>query len=514
MGNGDRGSAGPDITGAIERGNYQQLQVLLSERAYESSVLCEPLAIAAKQGDCAALRLLLESGADPNLACDKFDPPLLLAIAEDHTEAALILLAAGADPGAHAGTPFLKYFLSALQEAAARGSKQVVEMLLDRGADPEEWDIMGHGQPLFQAAFNGHDEVARLIYDHITLSRERQRRKYFEDHGFALLPERMTRPELVLAGSQDLADREDLMRRVAVAEPRTASDLPFTVFDGWVKQLDRERMSVVLLEALDTLFPLFAILGSPPPKALPRLLHKGSREGDNHIRFARERRFAGDHLLPRGRYYSLCDSSGNDDKTICNELFAYRDVRASDEITLIDTSCFTDREMLVSPPPLSEPSIYVVMRPGTGGINSFLHRAGLGQKESVFFFPVRVEHRRLDRVIDLRQPATQSWFTRFFSDFVDDISEWSKTEQQGLRWWPNRPALSYFQQILPSLLTQELGGNAFTRGVGSWLRRSDVEAFIYPSARSDVSLTVANGVALAPAVGIWSTFAEQSTLSR
>ena len=70
--------------------------------------------------------------------------------------------------------------------------------------------------------------------------------------------------------------------------------------------------------------------------------------------------------MPRGRYYSLCDSSGNDDKTLANELFAYRDTRQSDEIAIIDPSYPGDREALQQYGHPTEALIFVAMRPGAG----------------------------------------------------------------------------------------------------------------------------------------------------
>jgi len=257
-------------------------------------------------------------------------------------------------------------------------------------------------------------------------------------------------------------------------------------------------MDVFRLEALDAFFPVFTAFDRPRPEQLPNLPEPDGRETTGRvIRLSRERRFAGDHLLPRGCYYTLCSESGDDDKALCNELFAYRDVRQSGRIDLCDPSYPPDKKT-VQPPwdNPTEPLLYVSISLAPRGADSFLYRAGLARKTQAqtFLFPLRVVHVQLDKVIDLRQPATQSWFVDFFSEFVDDISEWTKTGQRHLRWWPNRPRLERFDQILPSLLTQELGGNAFTKAVGSWLRRAGAEALIYPSARTDASLALSNGI--------------------
>ena len=67
------------------------------------------------------------------------------------------LLELGTDPDRQVG------YGSALAHAARGGHRQVVELLLESGADIEG----GQGlSPLACAAFNGHDEIVRLLVDH------------------------------------------------------------------------------------------------------------------------------------------------------------------------------------------------------------------------------------------------------------------------------------------------------------------------------------------------------------
>jgi ankyrin repeat protein len=55
----------------------------------------------------------------------------------------------------------------ALWNAAARGHMEIVELLLERGADPNlpEEGIAPHGRALYAAVYNGHFEIAKLLLE-------------------------------------------------------------------------------------------------------------------------------------------------------------------------------------------------------------------------------------------------------------------------------------------------------------------------------------------------------------
>ena len=66
---------------------------------------------------------------------------------------------------------YVTYYIGSgapLKNAAARGHLEVVELLLERGADPNlpEEGIAPHGHALYSAVYNGHHEIARLLLEH------------------------------------------------------------------------------------------------------------------------------------------------------------------------------------------------------------------------------------------------------------------------------------------------------------------------------------------------------------
>jgi ankyrin repeat protein len=113
-----------------------------------------PLMYAAMYGDGETLRLLLDSGADPDVANDAGATALMWAVSDEVKVA--LLLEYGADPGASASTG-----QTALTIAAARfGSSRIVKLLLDYGANPS----VG-GRTLVQAANAGDPDVFRMLVE-------------------------------------------------------------------------------------------------------------------------------------------------------------------------------------------------------------------------------------------------------------------------------------------------------------------------------------------------------------
>jgi ankyrin repeat protein len=124
-----------------------------------------PFLRAALSGDVAAMRLLLEHGADPNLPTQAGTTPLMAAagvnwvVAQTYTESNSSLLEAidicfehGADVNATNSMG-----LTALLGAANRGSNEIIEKLVERGArldvkDKEGRDALRWAEGVFLAA--------------------------------------------------------------------------------------------------------------------------------------------------------------------------------------------------------------------------------------------------------------------------------------------------------------------------------------------------------------------------
>lgn len=112
---------------------------------------------AATQGDAAAVRRLLEEGADPNARDAEGRTPLMAAAKDGDLDIVSQLLDKGADPNIESGCA-----VPPLVEAALGGELEIVRLLLRRGADPT---LRGGGYltPLEAAAVGGHLPVVEEL---------------------------------------------------------------------------------------------------------------------------------------------------------------------------------------------------------------------------------------------------------------------------------------------------------------------------------------------------------------
>ena len=121
----------------------------------------DPIVEAAKDGDVDAVRHLIESGADVNVAGGDGMTPLHWAAEHGDLEIARLLLESGADVAA--GTRIGTY--TPLHLAAERGHAAVSKLLVEAGADIAAATGRGGATPLHLAAAadGGEDIVAALI---------------------------------------------------------------------------------------------------------------------------------------------------------------------------------------------------------------------------------------------------------------------------------------------------------------------------------------------------------------
>ena len=386
-----------------------------------------------------------------------------------------------------------------LMLASAHGDMRLVELLIAKGADL--WSRNERGQDaLVLASIGDHADAAKLLRERMLQLRSAAASAEASAVGvdFSGLPN--DKKGLFVGG--DVRGHGTPPKRAPTADESRSlveemeRSIPLNTYSGWLKQIDVAELNPMGHLALDYAFPLFlSFLDFGDDQAHEALTRKASGHSP-FVQLYRARRFAGDHTLPRGRYFTVCrDAQGNDMNTLLGELWAYYRPERGGRIAMLDSTNekalrAAEESGVWNLPRLSVPFIGLMFAPSERGISPFAHMAGIDFPNAlVVLLPVSVRDVQIERVLDLRQPEAAEWFAYYFSRLVIrpvDAQDW-------IQCCPNRPKLDSIQQMLPTLLTQEQGGGLFSQMVGCWLRKHDVNALIFPSVRNDPSVDVVDG---------------------
>ena len=123
-----------------------------------SGVLAGPLHDAARDGDVARTKQLLDQGVDIAAPDPAGEPALLVASLAGHGDVVALLLERGADIEIRN-----KGGLTALHAAAYGGNLDVVELLVAKGAAVNDQNNFYHMSPLHAAAEEGHADVVKFL---------------------------------------------------------------------------------------------------------------------------------------------------------------------------------------------------------------------------------------------------------------------------------------------------------------------------------------------------------------
>lgn len=301
----------------------------------------------------------------------------------------------------------------------------------------------------------------------------------------------------MLTGTESVDDPSGMFD-LAVTESAPSIDVPFSTFEGWTKQIVTSDLTALAEAAVARAFPWFFDLSMPSASMLASL--PAQRGGARARRFSgqRQRRFAGDHTLPRSRYFTLSrDEAGHDQRTLICEMLAYSHIARTGAFQLLDTADSTAAERMQTlgfTDVPTGPALLLLFGDGSPiGMSRLAFDLGLPPGLYRVKLPVRVVRQKINRVVDLRNPDTADWFAQTVSRAVLTVNSPVMKEPRYFRCWPRRPPLQHFGQLLPAMLTQELGGGALSVAAGILLRRAGANALIFPSARSDPSIDVENG---------------------
>jgi hypothetical protein len=266
---------------------------------------------------------------------------------------------------------------------------------------------------------------------------------------------------------------------------------PIGTFTGHLKFHRPETLNALGRAAIEFAFPGFLALPEPTPEMLDQMQRRREMGADTVSWEDRpHRRYAGDTTLPRGCYFSVCRTDDGDDSgLVAHEMNAYREPEKSGPVAAFDLMSEKARDALrIETGPRHALGIFVknkslfVEKNRTVAEEFFDQSALSGSGALLVDIPYQVEYRKIERVIDLRVPYVQEWF---FSHFrLGDGEALDK---------PNGGNVGSFVEMLPTLMSAMRGGNDVTNAVEVWMRTNSVDALIFPSARSNTSVTVNSG---------------------
>lgn len=147
------------------KGHRDMVDLLLDHGAdinAQTSGFDPPALIAARFGHAGVLNRLMEKGADPGVTDGEGNNLLFRCVLAEETTLVKMLLDAGVDPNCQDGKQKAYALHAAMVYAAHNGKNEMVQCLLEHGADPHVRDE--HGMtPMKMAHIAAKDELAVLL---------------------------------------------------------------------------------------------------------------------------------------------------------------------------------------------------------------------------------------------------------------------------------------------------------------------------------------------------------------
>lgn len=161
-----RGTEKTVLMTAIDEGNLDMVRLLLDHGALlngdDHPAPMRPLRSAVNQNNLGIIKILLERGAEVNaLSKPPHGTALLGAISRDQHSIIQLLLQYNADPLIEC-----EGCTNALEAAALRGNSGIVDLILERGGDPNTPGVYDPiGNAIQQAAYYGNARILRSLLD-------------------------------------------------------------------------------------------------------------------------------------------------------------------------------------------------------------------------------------------------------------------------------------------------------------------------------------------------------------
>jgi hypothetical protein len=263
--------------------------------------------------------------------------------------------------------------------------------------------------------------------------------------------------------------------------------LPLTPFDGHTKHFTRDTLNAAERAIVDWFFPeLFRTKTDDELRAEQE--RSPLKDADYIARLSDPPRRYAPYVLPRERYRAVARGpDGDDGGTMSREMLAYRNPRTDCALDVWDCATLAPddlpAEIRLAYPGPGHRMLLVVWHAAHAELPEIAADAREHEGIIAFEVPYRVEDTSIERVLDLRLPATQEAFHGFFLD------HWGlHLTERGRHSRPHT-----FPEMLPVLMDPTLGGNETTKAIGEWLVGAGVGALIYPSARSNAAVHLRDG---------------------
>jgi hypothetical protein len=287
-------------------------------------------------------------------------------------------------------------------------------------------------------------------------------------------------------------------------EQRQVGPPPLSTFTGVLKQVATADMCDRTRRVFTYFFPRFETLNWAPGESetpeRPILWLTGQGGLDFHYGGVRQRRFAGDHTLPRGSYwtvhsalaegtFSAISEFREENNQIIRELFAYNEPYCRLDPELLDSTVDIEKVKKVQEIGLAKitrPSLLHIIYPHFKGVLPTALGIDPGQT-TIIEYPLRISPVTIPDVLDLRLPPAAAWLVDFCVSRNSTVARVLDLKN------PPSPA-AYFAGLLYFLLDQGTGGELpLLQDIGAWLRSNGVAGLVFPSARCDSGVVIQDG---------------------
>lgn len=208
----------------------------------------------------------------------------------------------------------------------------------------------------------------------------------------------------------------------------------------------------------------------------------------------RERRFAGDESLDRGRYFALEDPEliRPETNTLMAELFAYASTEPGAIPRCLDSRYDHEALKHMNLPHNKDGNDYLLLTVPRAALVALGQDVPPPLSQITVPFVIYRDFYTIENVIDLRKHETAAWFAETFIGMEMEFQSKPRASQVVLV-QPKLDRPRNFHELLPTLLEPAIGGNSFfIQSIGVWLRAHGASGLIFPSARTDSGVNQQN----------------------